>query len=335
MPQDAEHQARYASLGKGPWREKGDYARAELKPPPQIVSLADQEPAIDLQTLAQSFEQGDPDGDRRLQQLLRWHGNGNDVTDPAEIAVRDSLDYALAHLMLLELAVETGYLPLDLVRDEARRELSSLLWSVGAQRFVRYYDYVSIEYLARRLNVRGFRNIDPPAVNPEASTRFAIFLAQFSDWVEDEPLRLWLGFLDDYVKYKGEQAAFRSFLKGEAKERSERFGRLLYGIQRFLLSLSNLFGVLKPAERARFGLFYSYWMAKFFGYELKEDGYRPATQDSWADRIQEHPESLLPPTFNDETRAKLRELLTKQIGTIREAWEATRELVAASASSKK
>jgi len=37
--------------------------------------------------------------------MLRWHGGGHDVDDREEIAIRDSLDYALAHLMLLELAV--------------------------------------------------------------------------------------------------------------------------------------------------------------------------------------------------------------------------------------
>ncbi len=55
-----------------------------------------------------------------------------------------------------------------------------LLWSEGAQQFIRYYDYVTIEYLARRVGITGVRNVDPPPVNPEASTRFAIFLAQFT-----------------------------------------------------------------------------------------------------------------------------------------------------------
>jgi len=333
--QESEEQARYAGLGKGPWWKKGARARTELKPPPQIRALIDRSEAIDLQTLAQSFEKQHPADDRKLLQMLRWHGGGNTVTDPHEMAIRDALDYALAHLMLLELSVETGYLPLELIRDEARRELSSLLWSSAAQQFICYYDYVTIEYLARRVGITGIRNVAPPPVNREASTRFAIFLAQFSDWVEDKPLRLWLSFLDDYVEYEGEQAAFRSYLLGEVTNRSERFSRLLYGIQRFLLSLSNLFCVLKPSERAIFGLFYSYWMAKFFGYELEEDGYRQATQQSWADIIRKHPEPLLPPTSNDEARAAMRELLIQQIATIQESWTVTSELVAASSASKR
>jgi hypothetical protein len=332
--QESEDSARYVSLGKGPWREKGDYARAALKPPPQIRSLIDKGEAIDLRTLAPSFETQHPADDRKLQQILRWHGGSNKVTDPDEIAIRDSLDYALAHLMLLELAVETGYLPLELIRDDARRELSLLLWSTAAQQFICYYDYVTIEYLARRVGIKGVRTVDPPPVNREASTRFAIFLAQFSDWVEDKALRSWLEFLDDYVAYEGEQSAFRSYLLGEVTNRSERFSQLLYGIQRFLLSLSNLFCVLKPSERARFGLFYSYWMAKFFGYVLEEDGYRQATQQSWADIIRKHPEPLLPPTSNDEARTAMRELLIQQIATIQEAWKVTSELVAASSASK-
>ena len=311
---------------------EGDVARTRLSPPPAIGQLAEQAASVNLQALAKGYAEADPAGSRSLQHLLRTHKIGQGITSPDEIKVRDSLDYALAHLMVLELAVETGYLPLDLVRDEAQRELSSLLWSDGAQQFVRYYDYVTIEYLARRLNVRGFRNVEPPAVNPEAGTRFAVFLAQFSDWVEDKAIREWLRFLDDYAK-PGEHQAFRSFLKGGRTERSDRFDRLLYGIQRFLLSLSNLFGMLAPAERARFGLFYSYWMAKFFGYELTEEGYRPTTQESWATIVAAHPVGI-PPSADHETAAKIREMFNSHLAVIQAAWDETRELVAASAANR-
>lgn len=333
MSRELEYHARLANLRRGPWREKGDRARQYLLPPERVTGLTEDTALIDLQELAKQDEQRDPDRNRSIRQTLRWHGNGADVTLRDEIAVRDSLDYALAHLMILELAVEMGYLPLELIRTEAHRELLSLLWSAGAQQFVRHYDYVTIEYLARRLEVRGFRNMEPPPVNPEASTRFAVFLAQFSDWVEDNALREWLMFLDDYVEHPEEQAAFRSFLNGNLPERSERFERLLYGIRRFLLSLSNLFGILAPAERARCGLFYSYWMAKFFGYELKKEGYRKATQESWAILI--GMKAIPSASSVDQlTLQKMREVLDNQIGTIQETWDATRELVAAATANR-
>lgn len=333
MSRELEYHARLANLRRGPWREKGDRARQYLLPPERVTGLTEDTALIDLQELAKQDEQRDPDRNRSIRQTLRWHGNGADVTLRDEIVVRDSLDYALAHLMILELAVEMGYLPLELIRTEARRELLSLLWSAGAQQFVRHYDYVTIEYLARRLEVRGFRNMEPPPVNPEASTRFAVFLAQFSDWVEDNALREWLMFLDDYVEHPEEQAAFRSFLNGNLPERSERFERLLYGIRRFLLSLSNLFGILAPAERARCGLFYSYWMAKFFGYELKKEGYRKATQESWAILI--GMKAIPSASSVDQlTLQKMREVLDNQIGTIQETWDATRELVAAATANR-
>ena len=333
MSRELEYHARLANLRRGPWREKGDRARQYLLPPERVTGLTEDTALIDLQELAKQDEQRDPDRNRSIRQTLRWHGNGADVTLRDEIVVRDSLDYALAHLMILELAVEMGYLPLELIRTEAHRELLSLLWSAGAQQFVRYYDYVTIEYLARRLEVRGFRNVEPPPINPEAGTRFAVFLAQFSDWVEDNALREWLMFLDDYVEHPGEQAAFRSFLNGNLPERSERFERLLYGIRRFLLSLSNLFGILAPAERARCGLFYSYWMAKFFGYELKKEGYRKATQESWAILIGMR---AIPSASSVDqlTLQKMREVLDNQIGTIQETWDATRELVAAATANR-
>lgn len=311
---------------------EGEVARSRLVPPPAIAQLAEQAARVNLPALAKGYAETDPVGSRNLQHLLRTHKIGPGITSPDEIKVRDSLDYALAHLMVLELAVETGYLPLDFVRDEARRELSSLLWSDGAQQFVRYYDYVTIEYLARRLEVEGFRNVEPPAVNPDAGTRFAVFLAQFSEWVEDKAIKEWLMFLDDYAR-PGEHQAFRSFLKGDRTERSDRFDRLLYGIQRFLISLSNLFGILAPAERARFGLFYSYWMAKFFGYELTEQGYRLTGQEPWATILEEHPVGI-PPSADHETAAKMRGLLRSHMAVIRAAWDETRELAAASAASR-
>jgi hypothetical protein len=74
----------------GPWRTKSEPARQRMK----TVSEAD-------------------------HGLFRAYSLASPITDRSEIAFRHSFDQAMDELQLLELAVETGYLPLDAVRATA------------------------------------------------------------------------------------------------------------------------------------------------------------------------------------------------------------------------
>lgn len=69
--------------------------------------------------------------------------------------------------------------------------------------------------------------------------------------------------------------------------RSERFMMLINGARSFVLILADFFTLIPSNARARYGFFYAYWLAKFFGYELSERGYtynikKWYENDSWA-----------------------------------------------------
>lgn len=83
-------------------------------------------------------------------------------------------------------------------------------------------------------------------------------------------------FLDDFVEENDEQTVYYKFLtsgRRPAKHRVERFARLSAGLVRFVTSLADLFDLLDDGEDERYGVFYAYWLAKFFGYKLGEAGY--------------------------------------------------------------
>jgi hypothetical protein len=269
-----EQDARLADMLDGPWAERAAVAVKTLARPAGLLGAR---PALAART-----------ADALRPHWLR------EVESEKEIELRDSLDFALAQLQLLELAVETGYLPLDGVRQPARELFESVLWSKPAQDFARAYDYVSVEYLARRV---GFAPLaakhDGPAPDPRAAVRYATFLDHHRHWLEDELIDEWLGFLDDYVEHRGEQDDFYAFLERPAKK-SQRFARLAEGARRSIEMLSDLFGVMNETERPRYGLFYAYWLAKLFGYEYRRGAYRRNREmwdgnDSWARAIKDSP----------------------------------------------
>jgi len=320
---------RLQDLQQGPWVERAHLAKQYLAPKTDFDSLAFGSAPLDLRTISKLPE--DTSRESNLMNLLRWHGDKK-ISLKEEIDLRDSLDFALSYLQLLELAVETGYLTKEVVYPTARKEVLTLLWSQGAQRFVKYYDYVAVEYLANRVEVHGFRAFTPPEPDSKAAVRFASFLSQHIEWLRDKPLEEWLSFLDDYVRYSGEQTDFYKYLDSGNPTASERFQILTIGIHQFLEYLANLFGILEPAERARFGLFYSYWIAKFFGYKLQKDGYIKdphlrGNRDSWADAVLKSP-ILIPPDLAPEDRLLYSQALKKKIEIIGQGWQSTRELIA-------
>lgn len=212
----------------------------------------------------------------RVSKLFRSHRE-EPITNVEELAFRNSFDEALGRLQLLELAVVTGYLPLEVVRTRAREELIVLLWPSAARQYLRIYDYLGVRFLAARVGVElGLPAVDPPAPDASAAVRYATFLSQISAWHEDPDVDEWLGFLDDYVEYEDEQADVDHFLRtGLLPDKSNlataaRFQRLAIGAERVLALLADLHNVLEPRERPLFGVYHAYWMAKLFGYKFDE-----------------------------------------------------------------
>lgn len=291
---DHEFARRLADLKKGPWVEDGSLAAELLTPPKELSALAYARVPIDLEALPLGETRSLRSRNAELRVVLRPHWS-EAITEPDQVRIRDSFDAALTHLQILELAVETGYLREDDVQEEARTGLLSLLWSPAARRFVNDYDYIAVDFLAARFGVAGLRDVRPPSPDPTAAIRFAGFLSQETTLSQDTYVDEWLAFLDDYVEEEGEQDAFYEYLElGVDDPQLERFQRLAVGAQRFVVYLADLFGTLTSSERPRFGLFYQYWLARMFAYELIDGVYVRDTAiwdggDSWIDVIRRSP----------------------------------------------
>lgn len=262
---------------------------------------------------------GDSRKDRKdLNAVFRPHWERK-PTKRAE-KLRASFDAALTPLMLLELAIATGYVNSADVSGRAQAEFQRLLLSAPARQYLDSYDYVGVRYLAARLRW----DLDLDAVRPpqpiEAPTLFASFLAQFRDWYEDDDLDTWLNFLDDFVVLDNEANRFRRYLRmgqrPQDEEAAARFDDLLGGLDAFLRNLYDILGVIPEKSRAMFGLVHVYWIAGFFGYEL-EDGQYVQDYIDWSPAIAASP----------LVTAAGRSMWDASLATIRDTWFETRTLV--------
>jgi hypothetical protein len=278
----AEVTARLGGIVGGPWKDQSKRARKFLAPKANLKPFLSGTtiPVAGLSTvLAGQFAARK----QELETTLRAHWKDPDgIVDPKEIARRDAFDEALTELQLMELAVEMGYLPIGAVRDEARERLANLLWSAPAREFVRAYDYLSIYYLATRVEVDiGQGALQPPPVKSTGAAQYATVLAEHKRWYEDPAIDAWLGFLDDYIEFDGEHEMVESYLSSvedalrhASSAQRKRIELLAAGAYSFVVRLSGIFDLLDHEERARVGLLYAYWMAKFFGYERGDNGYK-------------------------------------------------------------
>lgn len=265
-----ELSARLDSIQTGPWMAGSAKARKKLNVADiQFVDVGSAG-ILDLDSLAKG--QRASSLIKELRMTFKWHGKGR-IPTHAERLVRDSFDDALTYLQMIELAIETGYLPAEQVADLVRPQFVSLLWAEPARQFVHIYDYTSVETLATRLHVRGFPNQTPPAVDPSGAVFFASFLATHRAIESDTAIDTWLAFLDDHVIREDEQNDFYDFLESGDAARSKRRLQLLFGARELAVMLADFLSTLPEQMQARFGGFYAYWLAKLFGFELRDGRY--------------------------------------------------------------
>ncbi len=270
---DEEISNRLDQLSQGPWYQLGERARTFLLKfvSPEIASR--QKPVLEAAFQEIRNAQGvisfsaidalaTKDGtDKRLSRLFRDHGE-EAITDPDEIEIRDSLDEAFTYAQLLELAVETGYLPVGSVYAIGREQLAILLWPKAVRKFVSVYAYQLVQFLAARVDVEtGSPESSPPQPNQSAEIRFAAFLSYLTSLYSDNEIDDWLGFLDDYVTYDREQTDFRHFLEfGESEPPSTRFAQLLFGGLKFTGDSYRFLATLNDGESGCYTFFLQYWL---------------------------------------------------------------------------
>jgi hypothetical protein len=299
-----EYEARLADIQEGPWRDQSAFARQKL----QAMSEAD------------------------AARYFRDHRNSR-IQDPEEIEFRESFDQALEELQILELALGSGYLPLDVVRPYATSEFAALLSHAAARRYLKIYDFVPVRFLAARLGidinvapVRSDRPVTPPPINAKAGLRFATFLALHSQFVASEAVEAFTELLDDYIFWDRINARFFLSHLGSPSssltaEQQRVWQTLCVGSVEFLELLGDLFLQLEKEERPLYGCMYAYWLSHFFGLRRGTSGYE-RQGISFEDLDSRALLGILGDTSDVEQKR-----LRSRIDTIRETWSATRQLV--------
>lgn len=305
-----EFGSRMEDLRRGPWMAQSELARRSM------LTLSEKDRAT----------------------YLRPHWVGPEgITKSEEIDFRESLDRVLEYLQLIELGIETGYVPPEVARPEVMHEISPLVSSRAIRQYLYDYDFLPIRFLASRFNIDlGWPALEPPNINPHAEVRFATFLSLHSSWTTDRAVVRFTMLMDSYrfarvinAKYfkaylSRNASSVNSDLNPEISETQQRLlDELCAGCGRFVQILGDLFTQLRAEEQPLFGSFYAYWLAHFFGFILSERGYRKALP-GWDRYI---PNRLLfPPGVDSETLAFEERRMSRSVEAIRSTWETTRTL---------
>jgi hypothetical protein len=270
-----EARERISYLNQGPWIKKGAEAWEIIGRPPESAN----------ERAATSNTQ------QKLKRLLRPHWD--DEIYYAEGVIRDSFDEALTLYQLYELAIENQYISINDIKEQVYKELTSLLWSDGARAYLQNYSYTSVIFLAQRVGLNlGFNQVGLPSIHDASEGLFASFLSQHALWYEDPLLDGWIGFLDDYQEYGDEQRTdkevFRDFLESTQRkfDNEAALWAFVAGADRFVTRIADLAVLLSEDEKPSYGLFYAYWLAKFYGFDLTDSGYiRHDDQEDWGTAV--------------------------------------------------
>jgi hypothetical protein len=271
---DAERDARLAAILAGPWANSPEAKRSvkHLRPP---VALDLAAATLDLTEVKAKKKR-----EKTLQTLLAPHWVR--PIRPYEIWLRVGLDEALTGPMLLELAIECGYVNENDARTPARALLAPLLWSEAVQTYIVDYEYLTVMLLAARVGIKTDRTekLHPPEPDSTGAAAFSTFLAYYRVFFGDPEINIFLDSLDDYSDDDSDEAIDKEtlweVLRRKAKI-SEAAINASEGAIRFLEHLAAVERLALGPMRIPFAMFYAYWLAKFFGYELADEGYEKAT----------------------------------------------------------
>jgi hypothetical protein len=321
-----EVQARIEAIRTGPWMDRSALAKRKLAAPGFEPSAFTSGGRMSLDSFP--LDQRAAAIAKNLSATFRWHRSGR-IPTQSEQRVRDSFDDALTYLQMIELAIETGYLPADQVADATRADMVSLLWAPPARQFVRIYDYTSVEALAMRLEIGGFPRRRLLPIDPRGAVHFAAFLATHRTLENDAACNTWLGFLDDYIIRRGEQDDFYEYLKSGEATRSRRRLELLLGARNFAVMLADFFSTLPEHLQARFGGFYAYWLAKLFGYERRDGKYirnlvLGRGKDGWSRALKNWFRQGIDLDTADATAANESALVERSLDILAMTWEHVR-----------
>lgn len=316
---DEEFHHRLTGILDGPWAEPTRRAFLSLSRPSADSTLDERQQACE-----------------RLQRALRNHADSS-IVDPEEMRLRADLDQALLVLQILELAIQSGYLPEARTTIVGRDYLNRLLWSQAARDFVTTYEYPAIPMLACRVGFAGLRTVAVQAASDgiAASLQFAAFLAHLRNFYENEAIRAWIDFMDDFVVEDNEQDWIKRYWRGLGATAPERAHHLAAGAFMFVQGVASAMEAIDLPQRTIFALPHAYWLAKFFGlrigsFRYEHDPY--GTNWSWCmatRRLLRMEES------DDATFALMKVAMEERVALLSKVFHAVDELVMAARTSSR
>jgi len=263
-----------------------------------------------------------------LQKTLQWHGTGDGPTR-AQQAIRDSFDDALTYFQLIELAIETGYVPEEQIDGSTREALASLCWSEPARRFIHQYEYSTVEALAARLQLGGFANRPLREIDRSGAVHFATFLATHRALERNAACNAWLGLLDDYIFEPNEQNNFYDFLESGQRVKTIRWETLLAGAHTFSVMLADFLDPLPEQLKNRFAGFYQYWLSRMYGFRRGRSGFvrnieKWGQSDSWVRALRSWFKRRAEGEPKESEEFIASESFAEAIGVITPIWESVR-----------
>ena len=218
------------------------------------ISLAVKIETLDLSEL--DLTETDRKKDESLKIILRDY-RLKPITDSNEAKLRDSLDEAMTYFQLMELALRSGYITMNIeLREKLRARLIEFVWSPAVRNFLRLYGYFSVGRLCDLLDMRH----EYPVVkldNARVSTiGYAAFLAAHLQVQTSPFVDVWLHMLDDYI-IEGVSAkkGLKSLLTALANDSKpiptpdKVVLEVLSGLEEFLNILFELFVSAEQSDR--------------------------------------------------------------------------------------
>jgi hypothetical protein len=273
-----EQVSRLKELFNGPWMKSEKAVSKFLGSRTIDAAGFDSMKRISVLQLHSAAKTKDLSREKSISKTLRSHWNAR-IIDVVEIANRTALDEYLTLFQLIELAVETEYVPLEFAVSFSRTKLIELAWTPSFTRYLVSYDYLSVLFLMERCGIDTGTGVHPPS-STDAEVRFATFLSHCIAIWEDPFFPEFTDLLDDYSydAYENAKDDFLSLLKTgniptKKKSETEFLLKLKNGLSNFISMIGGAYQNLEDQEIKNFGLYHAYWLAKFFGYKLEDSGY--------------------------------------------------------------
>jgi hypothetical protein len=318
---DSEVKARLRAIESGPWRRRARFDRPGRAAPsfpnrPSIQVYFPIAPIPGLPVPATSASAGD----------LPYLGVFADTESEDLKHTQSSLEDAIVYLQIVNLALETGYLPREELGGSLQKHVDLIFTPEPARRRTHPDFYLRSRPIVARLNLERFLGHRKAPTESNSAVHFASFLAADRALERDPYCAAWNRFLFGSGK---EYAEFRTFLRSGSPPRTRRQMTLVFGGQRFASMLADFFVTLPGSVRPRFGALYGDQLSYFLGESPSRGTAQPGSpvwpteNKNWADEVKAWIARAPLETTVDEREAVLN-LYCDAVNTLREVWSQVR-----------